>query len=83
MKISSVYLHSETVRAKELKFERSFTSMCHLSNVKCKKNIIDKVLGLVVEGLLSTGPTPSSLLTLTLFSNTEALFGETDIIHCF
>ena len=65
------YLHSQTVRAGELKFW--FTSpnwlhvmcnmscvMCHLSHVTCHVSDCDKVVKLVGEGYVINGPTPST-----------------------
>ena len=41
---------------------------CHLSHVTCQIIFffLDKVVKLVREGLLSTGPTPSSFMSCTL-----------------
>ena len=64
---SSKCLHSQTVRARELKFWENFhlpiNVACQLSHVTCQMSpvtcniflCVDKVLSLTVEGLLSTG----------------------------
>ena len=77
MEISSQHLPTQTVRARDLEFERRFNFhhmacvMCQLSHVACHLSLYDiliivlanwdKVEKLVGEGLLSIGPSPSSL----------------------
>ena len=67
VQISSKHCQSQTGRARELKFlENGHPTLCvtcHMSHVKkiTFNFFLLKKMDKVVEGLLSTGPTPSSL----------------------
>ena len=82
MKISSEHLHSQIVRARELKIEKRFPSptclvshvMCHVSCIRCPvlrvtcNKVLDKVVKLVGGGYVINQATPSSF-NKGLFSN--------------